>query len=182
MLFKNLIVMKNTAFLFLIFTILLSSCKKEDFKYQSAFDKSLKAWEDYKSDINNTYTYTSYSGSVFGYASQTRITVINGEVAGREYKLYKNNGSTQQEVVTSWTEDKATLNTHDGGAEALTIDQLYTKAKTEWLTADAKANNITFETNGDGIIASCGYTPKNCVDDCFRGVHITTISAITIIN
>lgn len=174
--------MKNTTVLFLLFLVILSSCKKEDFKYQSDFDKSLKAWENYKADINNSYTYTNYSGSVFGFTSQTRITVIDGEVTGREYKLYKNNGSTQQEVVTSWTEDKTTLNTHDNGAEALTIDQIYTKAKTEWLAADAKANNITFETDGDGVIATCGYTSKNCVDDCFRGVRITTISAITIIN
>jgi hypothetical protein len=79
--------------------------------------------------------------------------------------------------VSSWDEDANNIGTHNAGAEVLTLDQIYDKAKNEWLKADTKTNKIYFETDAKGLIASCGYVPDGCQDDCFTGVTITSIKA-----
>ncbi|PTQ96804.1 hypothetical protein C8P68_104293 [Mucilaginibacter yixingensis] len=157
-----------------------ASCKKDSFSNQSEFNASLQKWNTYKASVKNSYSYIAYSGSVFGYASQTAITVINGTVVQRFYTLTraKTSATDTVTVMESWSENPQTLNSHQDGAATLTIDQIYEKAQKEWLTADKKQNEITFETDDKGIIAVCGYTPKDCVDDCFRGITIKNLGGV----
>jgi hypothetical protein len=69
------------------------------------------------------------------------------------------------------------LNTHsDEGGALMTLDDIYAKANNVWLKADPKLNYIYFETKNAGLISTCGYFPKDCQDDCFVGVHISSIS------
>ena len=78
-----------------------------------------------------------------------------------------------------WTERKIELGTHtETAASALwTLDQIYTKAKDEWLV---KRENVTtyFKAENAGMLSSCGYVENNCADDCFRGVSIRLIEAL----
>jgi len=157
--------------------ILLASCSKNIVSPSGvSYQQSLNNWLAYKASINNNYTYTVVSGSVFGFGSETKITVQNGVVTARDYKATRKAGNPPVDsIYNTWTETAANLNTHSGGAETLNLDDIYAKAKSEWLTADKDKNTIYFETDDKGLISSCGYVPKNCADDCFRGITIKSI-------
>lgn len=76
-----------------------------------------------------------------------------------------------------WTERKVELGTHvsSPAASLWTLDQIYSKAKEEWLSP---RDNVTtyFETKNDGLISTAGFVDNNCADDCFVGVSIKSIS------
>lgn len=170
--------MKPILLLLLSIALLITACKKDDIAKKDEFKASYQKFQDFKNLNSNSYTYVATSGSVFGYSSTTTITVIKGVVVGRDYKAYRLNDDHQSVVDQSWTEDKSSIGTHNQGQEALTLDEIYNKAKNEWLKVDKKANDIYFETNTDGLIASCGYVPKGCQDDCFNGITISSIKAL----
>ncbi|EHQ30729.1 hypothetical protein [Mucilaginibacter paludis] len=166
--------------LVLIWFVCLLGCKKEDFSYQSDFEKSYNAWLSFKSTSGNNYDYTVVSGSVFGFGSTTIITVINGKITARSYEAYRiaqsPGGNTT--VLKSWAEDASSLNTHASeGALLLTLDEVYDKAKSVWLKADKKTNDISFVAANNGLISACGYYPNGCQDDCFFGINIASIKA-----
>jgi hypothetical protein len=87
-------------------------------------------------------------------------------------------GTTTLQVINRWTETAATLNTHNDGAPAITLDEIYEKARTEYLTVDKKKNTVYFEVNYEGLLSSAGYVPEGCMDDCFYGVHIKSITRL----
>lgn len=78
-----------------------------------------------------------------------------------------------------WHERKIELGTHTetAASELWTLDQVYAKAKDEWL---AKRDNVTtyFTALNSGMLSTCGYVEDNCADDCFRGVSIRLIEAL----
>jgi len=159
----------------ILFVVLCVSCKKEPVE-NSELETSRQFWLKYKAAVNNSYSYISYGGSVFGGYTETKITVQNGKVIKRTYLsgVYPPNSQTLTVKVT-WTENTADLNSHNQGAPTLTLDEIYDQAKNDYLTVDRKSNTISFTTDGNGLIASCGYTPKGCQDDCFMGVHLKSI-------
>jgi hypothetical protein len=158
----------------LMLSVLISSCEKGAIK--SDFDKSLSVWQEFKKSVNNNYSYTVKTESWAGFGDSTIISVQNGIVTGRKYASYVIDSQTGQKNPTgSWTETKADLNSHDSGAQTITIDAIYEKASSEWLKINKNDNTIHFETKNQGIISTCGYTNKNCKDDCFVGVVISNI-------
>jgi hypothetical protein len=169
--------MKNLLYILVI--MLFVSCKKDQFSYQSKFQSSQAKWTSYKKTINNSYSYVAGFVSIFGAYDATTITVMNGTVTGRSYTagFYPQN-STVATVTKTWTEDSTTLNTHQEGAVPLTLDEIYAKAPTEWLSADKTKNKVYFETDSNGLIASCGYVPNGCQDDCFLGINISSVTAL----
>lgn len=79
-----------------------------------------------------------------------------------------------------WTETEGNLGKTSRNSPAyslLTLDDIYNKARTEWLVKRSDAS-ISFEAKNDGMISSAGYVPKNCMDDCFNGIYISSIEAI----
>ncbi|MCJ8209504.1 hypothetical protein MUY27_07270 [Mucilaginibacter sp. RS28] len=170
--------MKKTLLIALNIAVALVSCKKDDISHQSEFNKSYQAWKNFQQEVNNSYSYTVNYGSVFGFAADTKITVTNGVVTKREYKaIYPANSPAPVNPVV-WTEDQGQIGSHSDGAPALTLDQIYDKAKNEWLNVNTKDNDVFFETKNNGMISGCGYVPKGCQDDCFRGITITNISRV----
>ncbi|RZK53000.1 MAG: hypothetical protein EOO87_13985 [Pedobacter sp.] len=172
--------MKRNLYLLLVLTVsLFGACKKDDIVNKSAFDKSYKSWLAFKQESNNNYNYTVTFGSWTGYSTKTIISVKNGKVVERSFIAqsitYKPTG---MEIVERerWTENATNLNTHENGAETLTLDEVYAKAKSNWLIKRESAKT-TFEANNNGLISSAGYIQDGCQDDCFNGI---TISAIAI--
>ncbi len=172
--------MKNLpAILILILTVSLSGCKKD--AVTSDYDKSYAAWLNFKSSSHNSYTYTSYSGSVFGgYYVETKFTVQNGTITMREFQSGNYKPNTHDLIITkTWIENSSSLNTHGNeGHELLTLDQIYSKAKTFWLKAGPKQNDIYFELKNNGLISLAGFVPKGCQDDCFNGINIKNINLL----
>lgn len=167
--------MKSSYFIAvsLVLSSFFSSCSK-DVAYSSEFDKSYEAYQKYKKENANSYQYTVTSSSWTGTNSATTIIVFNGQVQYRSYeaKTLLEDGTVQ--TYAKWTEGKNELNSHDEGYEASTLDQVYEKAKTDWLKK-RKDSKVYFEAKNNGLISSAGYVPDNCQDDCFVGINISKI-------
>ena len=165
--------------LLLVSTIISSCSSDDDFNYQSDFENSFNTWLNFKESTNNTYKYTVGSGTWAGSYKETTISVTNGVVTQRYFKYTATDGLSENtpEEELEWTENENEIGTHQNGAEPITIDQIYEKAKQDWLI---KRKNVQtyFETENNGIISSCGYRDKNCVDDCFIGVNIKKIESL----
>lgn len=162
----------------LLIASILTSCKKSEIEYENDFEKSYKAWQTFKTSSNDSYRYQVSFSSWTGYSGETTITVNKGKVVKRSY-IGKSIKQPSNEVVINeeWTEEENSLNTHQNGDAALTLDQIYEKAKTVWLVKNKNAE-ISLETKNNGMISACGFVPDNCADDCFTGIKITSITAL----
>lgn len=173
--------MKIKLYLILSFLFCFTACKKDNVDSIKSstgitYRQSLGNWQSFKQSVHNNYNYVIISGSVFGFGSETKITVQSGVVTGRYYTAYAQVPGTGNSTVTqTWNETTPTLNTHTQGATTLTMDDIYNKANSVWLKADKKSNTIYFETDSKGLISSCGFVPNGCQDDCFNGVTIKEI-------
>ncbi|SDC65130.1 hypothetical protein [Niabella drilacis] len=153
------------------------SCKKT--ALENDYQQSYRTWIGFRDSSNNHYQYTKTFTSWTGSRSEYTVIVKKGQVVQQEYKGYElNAGAHQPAPQTSWTEDAASLNTHHNYEPALTLDQVYTKAGSEWLKVNRDKNMIYFEVQNRGMISSCGFVPKGCQDDCFTGIHISDIRAL----
>ena len=151
------------------------------------YNSSLNSWNILKDSNRNSYTYTMSSGSVFGFGSNTTITVINGTVSSRIFELYSiyddnNNyvGYDDRVILESYTENIETLNSHDSGAAAVTIDALYDTCLSDYLSVDADSNTIVFDVDDASIIKNCLYIPEGCQDDCTFGIQISSFQWLNI--
>lgn len=165
----------------IIILISVTGCKKDNIANESEFNKSYNAWLSFKDTSHNTYLYTTTFGSWTGYGAETKTGVVNGKVAWRDFvsTQLKRNGTSQIDTIKQWHEDADHLNTHSSDAAGpLTLDDVYQRAKTVWLKADKKTNDIYFETKNSGMISSCGFVPKGCQDDCFNGITISLITSV----
>ena len=175
--------MKHTIYsLSLIFLALLfTGCKKEEIFNKSDFEKSQNEWKKFKKYSGNSYQYTALRTSWVGMSFQTVITVKKGKVVRRKFTWIVPDDWTTQipEDQKEWTENENEINAHQqsGAADAITLDEVYDKAKNDWLK---KRDNVTtyFEAKNNGLISSCGYTENNCADDCFIGINITSINPL----
>lgn len=170
----------KTRLLVIIAVIFFISCSKRTTD-NSEYERSYKTFLQFKAASGNSYKYVVTTSSWTGFSTETIITIQNGEATKREYKsMQLEHGSNPPvtTVVEQWVEDKAGLNSHEAGADPVTLDVVYSKAKNEWLKVDPNSNTIFFEIENKGMISLCGYVPKNCADDCFMGIVIKNISAI----
>ena len=172
--------MQKLYLFFLFLTLCLCSCKKD--ALTSDYNTSYSKFLAFKRSASKGYTYTAITSSFFSFETETKITVINGLITARDFVSYRYitdavNNTQKKEIVNQWHEASNELNSHTG-AWFLTLDEVYKKAKTEWLTADPKKNTIYFESKNDGMISEAGYVPIGCQDDCFWGIHISVIAAL----
>lgn len=172
--------MKAKIYFFSLLLIgsLFASCKKSDIEYDSDFNKSNRAWANFKASSGNSYRFMIGTGSWTGYGTETIITVRNGIVVGRSYVAKAIiRPATTATIMKEWVEDESNLNTHAEGATSVTLDEIYHKAKTDWLLKRKDATT-SFEAKNNGLISSAGYVPNGCADDCFRGISIVFIEKL----
>ncbi|MBJ7880701.1 hypothetical protein [Gelidibacter salicanalis] len=165
--------------LLLISSFIFSCSSDDDLNYQSDFEKSQNVWLDFKESSDNSYKYTVGSGSWAGSYKETTISVSNGVIIERYFKYTITDGLSEDipKEELEWTENENEIGIHQNGAEPITLDEVYEKAQQDWLI---KRNNTQtyFETENNGIISTCGYRDKNCVDDCFIGINIKSIETL----
>ncbi|AWW00365.1 hypothetical protein [Arcticibacterium luteifluviistationis] len=156
---------------------IISACEKNDINFNNDFEKSQKAWLNFKNASNNSYQYTVANGSWVGSGWETKLTVTNGVVTERYYKYTPAPDSNQP--IIEWTENENELNTHtdSAAAETITLDKIYEKAQQDWLLKRDDSQTL-FEVNDDGLLFQAGYIPNNCADDCFVGITIRDIKEI----
>lgn len=175
--------MKNKIYFIALVLIssLISSCESDnDSAFQNDFEKSSKALSDFKKTTNNSYQYTVTGVSWSGPAWETTISVSSGKVIQRHFKYTNTQGlenNIPQEEL-EWTESGNEIGSHkNNGAATFTLDQIYDKARLEWLPKRDNAETY-FETKNNGLISTCGYVENGCQDDCFVGIHIKIIQSL----
>lgn len=170
--------MKNQFYfiaLLVINSFLFSCSSDEDSNYQNDLAKSEKAWLSFKTSSNNSYQYVVTGGSVFSTNGwETTITVSNGVIIQRDFKY-----TDDQQNVQDWTENENEINSHENSlaASAVTLDDIYDKAKKEWLIKRHNAK-IYFESKNNELLSKCGYVENGCMDDCFIGITIKKIERL----
>ncbi|MDD3722395.1 MAG: hypothetical protein PHW92_07900 [Lutibacter sp.] len=177
--------MKNKIYLIALLSIssLISSCSSDDdLDYQNDFENSKKAWVDFKGSSNNSYKYVTLGGSVFTtYGWETTIVVSNGVIIERDFRYTSGAENFIPVDQLEWTENENEINSSEhkytSASPALTLDEIYDKAKQEWLIK-RKDKTTYFESENNGLISTCGYTEKDCLDDCFVGIIIKSIEAL----
>jgi hypothetical protein len=164
----------------ILLAITLNGCKKDKdgIAYSADYQKSFHAWHDFKTKSGDSYVYQLETSSWIGYSSETTITVKQGKIIERSFALKgRLSNSSAITVMREWKEDETQLGTHTDAHPLYTLDDIYEKAKTEWLLERGDAKTY-FEAANDGMISVCGFTRNGCADDCFNGVHIVYISAL----
>ena len=173
--------MKSKFYLiaFIFIGSLCLSCESDDISYQNSFENSLEVFETFKIETNNSYTYTVQNSSWAGWSTETKITVVNGVVTQRHFKYFipADLDVNLSDEELEWIENGAEIGSHSSGAHALILDAIYDKAENEWLVKRKDAETY-FETDNNGLISVCGYTPDNCMDDCFSGIRIISVEGI----
>lgn len=155
--------------------IIIASCKQDP--YNSELQDSYNTWLKFKTESKNSYKYSVYFESFFGFKEETVIYVRNGIVVRRSFKATTKDGNYPPTftVTEEWAEEKASLNTHQNGADAVNLDEVYAEVKNNWLKKRDSAKTY-FEAKNEGMISSAGYEENGCQDDCFRGIRISSIS------
>ena len=173
---------KKYFILVLLFAgISLSGCTKEEISNRSDREISLKEWEKFKKTSGNSYQYTVFRSSWVGMSWKAVITVKNGRVVQRDFNWIVPDGWTPEIPADQkeWMENENEINAHkdSGAADAITLDEIYARAKNDWLK---KRDNVTtyFEAKNNGLISSCGYQANDCMDDCFVGITVTSINEL----
>ena len=165
----------------LLMSAFFISCHKSNMNYENDFGKSYQEWLSFKKTSGNSYRYKVVSNSWVGSGWETTLTVTEGKITQRYYKLTLPRGYTGNIPADrlEWTENGNEVNTHtqSGAAAAITLDQVYEKARTEWLLKRQNSKTY-FEAKNDGMISSCGYVNDGCADDCFVGINIAYIQAL----
>jgi hypothetical protein len=175
--------MKKRIYLIALVLIssLISSCESDDSSdINNDFETSSHALSDFKKTTNNSYKYIVTGASWTGPAWETTISVSNGKVVQRMFKYtnIQGLGNNIPKEELEWTENGNEIGIHkNNGAAALTLDEVYTKAKLEWLPKRDNAETY-FETKNNGLISTCGYVENGCQDDCFVGIHIKSIDGL----
>lgn len=153
-----------------------NACKKDGIAYGGDYGRSYIAWQEFKKASGNSYSYQVTTSSWVGYGSETTITIKQGKVVERSF-VAKSLLSSGPVITREWKEDETQLGTHDEGAAPETLDEIYAKAKSDWLLKRDDAKTF-FETKNDGMISLCGYVPNGCQDDCFNGISIRFIRGL----
>lgn len=139
---------------------------------QAALKESRAVWEQARAEHGNSYTLTRGFQSWTGFGHRTRITVRNGVIVERHFEAY----NRDQEITDTYTEGPDELNSHQEGATAQTMEQLYDDCAANYLAQNPEKNSLSLEFTAQGILSSCTYSPYGCADDCSRGLNKITVS------
>jgi hypothetical protein len=134
--------------------------------------ESYQKWLGLKKSEGGTYIYQTAFSSWTGYSINYQVCVVKDSVVRVIRTDSRMDGGTGRVTVLSIKEappDSA------GHFEKGTIDEVYGYAMDVVATKDTTTNFICLEMFENGLLHSCGFIPKGCIDDCFRGVFISTI-------
>lgn len=137
-----------------------------------SYQQSITNWANSKKQNRNSYTYEASTVSWTGNRTTTQIKVLNDKVIARNYESFTIDSKNNKVIGSSYTENESNLGSNENGAKPVTIEEVYNNCYKDYLSVDTKNNILQFTTDVNGIISACGYTIKNCQDDCFIGIHI----------
>jgi len=167
--------MKNKILLFLVIAIgsnLGLFAQKNSLKIASEASES--TFKANAAQYRNSYSYKSNFESFAGFGNSSEIVVNYGKPILKNYQAYHykdTNGKQEKIIDTSFVEQAHNLGQSNLGAPILTMEEMYALCF-KMLSKDTATHVLYFTTDKQGILSTCGYMQKGCMDDCFRGFNI----------
>ncbi|MCP4443141.1 MAG: hypothetical protein GY810_29895 [Aureispira sp.] len=167
--------MKKMPKLFLLATLLIgiSACTSSiNDKLVKEYDKSLKFFNQEKTD-HIAYEFTLSTSSVMsGYSTSTTFLVQDGNILKRSFKEMSTDWETNEQVESnSWEERGADVGMNYSAHEVITLEQIYRRIP-NLIKVDTNQNYVYFDAAHKGVVSIGGYFPRDCADDCFEGYNI----------
>lgn len=93
-----------------------------------------------------------------------------------QLRSYSRRANEPRSITSRWVERGAALGTHDDGAPAKTIDQLYADCEQLLRRSEAVVPRLYFHP--DGLLMQCGYLPSEC-GDC-PSISMSSVSQFSV--
>lgn len=182
--------MRNGLMIFTIIVMFSLACKEinNDPKFSVltqligesgiSYNESLSKWADLKAVNGNSYIYQTSFSSWVGFGNRTELKIVDGKVIERVYEAFDIGVNGDVTILDSYSETLDNLGENENGGMPLTIDELYETCAADYLIVDQKNNTIYFETSEDQMMMLCGFTPIDCIDDCYTGIRISAFEWI----
>ena len=141
--------------------------------------ESQKEWQKLKQDCQGNYSYDVKWSSFAGFGSETKISVRDNRVVGREFKTFKltdgpSPAGQQQEI---WAEAVKDLGSHKRGAPPKTLDELYKEAVGAASQKLSENERRYLKFDKQGLLLQCFIVDTRIADDAPKqGVDITSIT------
>ncbi len=145
--------------------------------YAGELETAKATWAGAKPNCPS-YHYEALSSSVFGSCSKTTVEIADDQPIHRSYLAYTYGscGHSDAGPAETWEEVGAqAVGTHADGAPALTVEQLFTACQAS-LAHDPSMNTLTLTIGTEGVPTRCGYTPVDCLDDCYSGFELSAVT------
>ncbi|HVV48961.1 MAG TPA: hypothetical protein VHO06_04825 [Polyangia bacterium] len=135
------------------------------------------AWAAAKPSCSTYHYQSTTQSAAFDSCATTTIEIANDQPVRRSLTAYTYGtcGGGDAGPSDSWDETGAAIGSHDDGAPALTIEQLFAACQGD-LAQDPKQNSLTLQIGMDGVPIACGHTPNDCVDDCYLGFELSNFA------
>jgi hypothetical protein len=133
---------------------------------------SLKSWESVKKQCGGNYEYIVLWSSFNGQGHRTVVKVENNEVVERSFYTFGGpvGDCGKDPNAAQWVETakEKNLNSHDGAAEALTVDELYERAKGVCAMELKEGHKRTLTFDKRGVLSGCYMMDTRIADDAPR--------------
>lgn len=139
--------------------------------------QSRETWLEVKQQCGGNYEYTVRFESWTGFGHETTIVVRGNKVSERRFRSWSRGNELAADET--WVENGGTIGTHDKGAKAKTLDELYDEAAAA-VAADetAGAREYVFRGDDKGLMLACYWIDTRIADDAPR--HGVLLSRLTI--
>lgn len=148
--------------------------EKQALSPKQQLDKSLLVWNALTKKQGNDYTYTVRNVYMMGNGNITTIRIQKGKVISRQFARWNKPGEPPKEV---WNETKKDIGTHDKGAPALTMEQLYELAQKTAAKKLKQGEKLYLKFDKKNLLQHCFVVNTMIADDAPRtGVSISQIT------
>jgi hypothetical protein len=153
-----------------------SNLVSPDAGIQETLGMAKATWAAAKPSCPN-YHYEALTSSWVGFCSKTTVQIASDQPVQRSYVANGSGcGSTDAGPTETWEEVGAQqIGAHTDGAPALTAEQLFAACETS-LAHDPSTNTLTLTIGSTGVPTRCGFTPVNCLDDCYSGFQLSDVT------
>ena len=175
--------MKNIdqyTFLLLGIVLLFTQCKSSlpalsiaNKELEQKFNNSANTWNKLKKQNNDSYEFSINEAGELGQFSITKLVVKKGKVIERTFLKTENNNSGFAKLKEIYKETGRSVGQNSKGHVPITLDQIYQDCAANRLTGNEKTQILSLRLDNNGIINTCGYSLKNCEENCFKGNSIS---------
>jgi hypothetical protein len=107
--------------------------------------------------------------------NKTTIEVKQGRVIARKHQAWMLDTKGKQLPKESWSEQGKEVGKHTNGPAPKTLTALYALCKQILATKSPSQYKLRVSVDKRGLLKTCTYRAKGCVDDCTLGFSIDSL-------